>query len=190
MSLCLTGTQDHSLLAMVVQEARRAAETWGGFVGRTAVQKMMYFLKATGVPMTYRFDIYHYGPFCEEILRDVEWLIADGVITDLSDKPEKYSNYAPGEAIAELLSKHEKQIEPCREHVRQIVRAFVPMRPERLELIATLDYLYRQRKASGGRGPWKPVVLSLLQQVKGDKFSSADAARTYDVMVNAGLVDP
>ena len=94
MSLCLTGTQDHSLLAMVVQEARRAAETWGGFVGRTAVQKMMYFLKATGVPMTYRFDIYHYGPFCEEILRDVEWLIADGVITDLSDKPEKYSNYA------------------------------------------------------------------------------------------------
>lgn len=143
MSLLLADSQDHALLAMVIQEASQAASEQGSFVGRTAVQKIVYFLKAIGVPMGYRFDIHHYGPFCDEILRDVEWLIADNVIIDRSNSPEKYSNYTPAAALPELLTKY-NNLEPLRRQVQSVVRTLVPMRPERLELIATLDYLYRK----------------------------------------------
>jgi uncharacterized protein YwgA len=190
MALFLTGNRDQALLAMVIQEARQAADAQGGFVGRTALQKVMYFLKAMGVPMGYRFDIHHYGPFCDEILRDTDWLITDRVIRDRSDNASRYSNYAPGEAITELLSRHKDVTEPYREVVRKVVRALIPLRPERLELIATLDYLYRRKRASGGPGPWKQSVITQFLDLKGDKFSPEGISQSYDAMVEVGLVEP
>lgn len=189
MDLVLTGSRDQALLALVIDEARNAAGEQGGFVGRTAVQKILYFLKTRGVPMSYGFDIYHYGPFCDEVLRDADWLKADGVIRDTSPS-EKYSNYAPGPALEELLDLHRTVLEPYREHVRQTVRALVPLRPEHLELIATLDYLYRWYAASGHAGPWKDHVVSRFLELKGDRFPRAEVERTYDRITEAQLVAP
>jgi uncharacterized protein len=190
MSLLFTGSRDQALLAMVIQEAHEASARQRGFVGRTAVQKVLYFLKVLHVPMGYRFKIYHYGPYCDEIVTDTEWLLADGVIVDRSDNSRKYSNYGPGEALHELLSQHQDNVEPWRECVRSVVRVLIPMRPEKLELIATLHYLYRQQRASGRHGSWKPSVVARLLEVKQDKFRKEEVAQTYDVMVNAGLVEP
>ena len=73
------------------------------YLGRTAIQKILYFLQISGVPMRYRFDIYHYGPYCDRLSRDVEWLMADGVLKDASSNTRKYSNYRPDAAAEELL---------------------------------------------------------------------------------------
>lgn len=189
MELLLTGNHDQALLSMVIEEARAAAEEQNGFVGRTAVQKILYFLKTRGVPMGYRFDIYHYGPFCEDVLRDADWLLADGVIEDLSPNG-RYSNYAPGPALPQILEPHRETLEPLREKVREIVRALVPLRPEHLELIATLDYLHRWFLASGGNGPWKDRVVSRFFELKGDRFPREVVENTYDRITQAQLVAP
>lgn len=186
--LLLTGTWEQALLAAVIQEACRAAGQKGGFVGRTALQKLMYFLKRSGVPMSYRFDIYHYGPFCHEILRDAEWLQADGVIVDRTPDAEKFSNYAPGAALEELISAHAAEIERHRTLIRTVVGALVPMRPERLELIATLDYLYRSYAATGKPGPWKDTVVSRFLEIKGSRFSRQEVEAAYGSLCKAGLV--
>src|SRR5262249_29954036 len=135
-------------------------------------------------------DIHHYGPFCEEILRDVEWLLVDNAIVDRSDAPNKYSNYAPGTAIEELLSAHRNFLEPLRSYVESVVHALVPLKPTKLELIATLNYLYRKKKASGRRGSWKSSVVSRFQQIKAGKFSQEEVEKTYEVLAKAGLVEP
>ena len=189
MALLLTGTQDHALMAMVIQEAHKTAKRHGGFVGRTAVQKIMYFLKAIGVPMGYSFDIYHYGPFCQEILRDTEWLEADEVIADKSPQRQEYSDYAPEKALDELLKRHSRALEPYREKVQALVQTLIPLRPERLELLATIDYIYRQQLASGGNGPWKASVVSKFLGIKGDKFRQQEVEEIYDAMAEAGLVE-
>ena len=106
MSLFLSRTWEHALLAKVVEEAGDIAQQNGGFLGRTAVQKIVYFLQVLEVPMRYRFDVCHYGPFCTSILGDLEWLMADGVITDISTDPGKYSKYTPGPACDELIAKY------------------------------------------------------------------------------------
>src|SRR5262249_36230117 len=51
MSLLLTSTREHALLAMLIQEASNVMRAAGGYLGRTAIQKMMYFLHVRGVPM-------------------------------------------------------------------------------------------------------------------------------------------
>jgi len=188
MSLSLVGTRDHALLALVVKEAQPIVQT-EGFLGRTAVQKIMYFLRVLGVPMGYNFELYHYGPFCAEILTDLEWLIADNVIKDVSPEQRRYSNYQTDKNIDELLDSHTEELVPVRDSVCEIVKALSPLRPERLELFATLDYLYRQKKATGWKVQFKGWVVEKFLFFKGDKFPREDVERAYDMMANIELLE-
>jgi len=186
MPLHLTGTWEHALLAATVKAAESGAS---GYVGRTALQKMMYFLQVAGVPMRYRFDLYHYGPYCDRITHDVEWLIADEVIRDASSRTEKYSNYRPAVAVDELIGRH-PNINEHSSTIRAVVGALLPMQPEHLEIISTLDYLFRLIKAGGGHGPWKERVVERFMKVKKDKHSRATVEAAYDNLMKAGLIEP
>ena len=184
MSLFFSTERDDALLAMVVQEAHSAAGV--SYLGRTALQKTMYFLKVLGVPMDYRFDIHHYGPFCNAILHDTEMLIVDGVVVDGAAK-SRYSNYAPGPNAEELIEKHAAVLARYRQTVREVVAALAPMSPEKLELLATLHFAFAAEKASGSQGPWKERVLRRFREFKRDKFSPAEVGNGYEVLVKAGL---
>jgi uncharacterized protein YwgA len=186
-SLQLTGTWEHAVLAATAQAAENHAAK--GYLGRTAMQKIVYFLQISGVPMRYRFDIYHYGPYCDRITRDVELLVADGVLNDISPNPDKYSNYRPAEAATELIQSHKTEIQTHRDSINRVVEALLPLEPDHLELLATLDYLYRQKKAGGGSGPWKQEVINRFMQVKKDKFERAEVSVAYDSMVRAKLIE-
>src|SRR5262245_4891946 len=185
MALQLTGTWEQAVLAATV----RAAANKDGFLGRTALQKILYFLQASGLPMRYRFDIYHYGPYCSRISRDVEWLIADGVLKDASPNTEKYANYRISNAADELIQMHQAELQPHLATIDKVVKVLLPLRPERLEMLATLDYLYRQLKVGGGSGPWKERVVDRFLEVKKDKFERADVSAAYNEMASVNLFE-
>ena len=187
MSLFFSTKQDDALLAMVVQEACSADGV--SYFGRTALQKTMYFLKVLGVPMDYRFDIHHYGPFCNAILHDTEMLAVDEVIVDSATKSH-YSNYAPGQNLNKLLEAHTEVLTQYREKVREVVAVLAPMSPEKLELLATLHFAFAAETASGNQGPWKDRVLHRFYKFKRDKFTPEDVSNGYDALVRAGLATP
>jgi uncharacterized protein len=187
MPLQLTGTWEHAVLAATARAAGNHADK--GYLGRTALQKILYFLQLSGVPLRYRFDIYHYGPYCDRISRDVEWLVADGVLRDASSNPEKYSNYRPAEAADELLRLHAATLEAHQATIDKVVQTLLPLEPEHLEILATLDYLYRQIKAGGGAGPWKERVIDRFMEVKKTRFQKTAVSEAYDSMVRANLLE-
>ncbi len=189
MSLFLTRTWEHALLAKIVQEAAAVAQEEGGFLGRTAIQKIVYFLQVLDVPMRYRFDVCHYGPFCTSILGDLEWLIADEVITDSSTDQKKYSKYTPGPSCDELLNKHAAKLKDYQDTVKCTVKALLPLRPDHLELIATLDYAFREMKATVGKKPPKKIVIARFREFKGEKFKEKEILETYNRLEAAGLFD-
>lgn len=186
MPLLFSGTWEQALLAVTAQEA--VASGGDGYLGRTALQKILYFLQIAGVPMRYAFDIYHYGPYCDRVSRDVELLLADGVLKDASTSPAKYSNYRPDAGADELIGSHASALKPHRETIGKVVRSLLPLEPDHLELLATLDYPYRQLTA-GGAGPWKERVVERFVQVKKDKFPVDEVRAAYDSMVRAGLAE-
>src|SRR5438876_1215018 len=106
---------------MLVQEASAAVQQAGGCLGRTALQKLAYFLQVRGVPLRYRFDLHYYGPYCDTGPRDIDWLLADQAVVDHSPKSEEYSNYRPGPASDELLALHAQQLEPHRQTVTPVL---------------------------------------------------------------------
>src|SRR5260370_40093641 len=72
--------------------------------------------------------------------------------------------------LSELIGRHAGELEEYRSKIQAVVRALLPLEPEHLEMIATVDYAFRQLKASGGPRPTKKAVIERFVQIKGDKF--------------------
>ncbi len=187
MSLFLSRTWEHALLARVVKEAAEVAPKKGGYLGRTAIQKIVYFLQVLEVPMRYRFEVFHYGPFCNSILGDTEWLMADEVIADSSPNSEKYSKFTPGPACDELIERYSAKLQEYEDTIKSTVQALLPLQPDHLELIATLDYAFREVKATLGKKPPKKKVIARFREFKGDKFKEKEIEATYERLESAGL---
>jgi len=187
MTILFARNRDQALLALMLQEARRAADEANMYVGRTAVQKLMYFAKQMGTPMDYQFDIYHYGPFCQEIMQDIDLLTFDGVIKDKASKPE-YSNYYPSDNMEEILSLHEQELNHYREKIRDVVK-LISLKPDQLEMLSTLDFIYRKEKASVASGSIKERVLDQFFKYKENKFKKDDMLKYYDLMVEAKIFE-
>lgn len=180
--------RDQALLALVVKEGYQAAQKEGRSFGRIALQKIMYFLKVTGVPMNYRFEIYRYGPFCSQIMRDADFLEFDNVIVD--DKGEFGSSYQPSENIKEFLEEFEGQIGEFRNSVRNLAEILAPLSTKVLELYATVDFVYREQRAKNKAGPWKQTVLERFMTLKGERFNRDEVDSIYDNMCKAGIFEP
>jgi hypothetical protein len=183
MELTFADTRDQALVALAIQKA----SAHSAYLGRTAVQKIVYFLKVADVPMDYRFEIYHYGPFSDALRSDIGWLLADEVISDRSDDPSTHSNYVPGPAFENLMGKYRDDLAHYENTIQAVVSALPLSNSKQMEMIATLDYLYRATKASHPSGPYRDTVISRFQEVKGEKFTKTDIECAYDDMMKAKL---
>ena len=190
MSLLLTRTSDQAFVAAVVQEAwRHTKKRKSGYLGRTALQKIVYFMQVLSAPIGYRFTIHHFGPFCDEIVKDVEMMEVDEVVKDQRRRGSRYSNFVPGPALDELLDLHREVIKKHRPLIAEAVEALIPLEPRRLELLATMHYAYRHVRAAGGKGPWRTRTIEQFREFKDDKFSDDEIASSYDGLVRAKLVE-
>ena len=186
MNLTLEHRWEHALIAAIVDASSQKCPNC--CLGRTAIQKLLYFMNVLGVPMRYSFDIHHYGPFCPTVMHDVEWLAADGVIEDRSTE-SRYSNYKPGQGWDELSALYRQQLSQHRQKIDNVCNALSDLSSDTLELIATLDFSFRWVRARGGNGPWREAAVKKFKAIKKQKFSDDRIDTWYDVLVDAGLIE-
>ncbi len=186
MNLQLSHRWEHALLAATVDTASKKRPEC--YLGRTAIQKLLYFMKVLDVPMRYSFDIHHFGPFCSAVMNDVDWLLADEVILDRASG-RRYSNYRPGITWPELQAKFAAELNEHKATIESVCEALGDMTPENLELIATLDFSFRWVHARGGTGPWKGMTVEKFKSIKQERFRDEDINFWYDILVKAGLIE-
>ncbi|MFN8525442.1 MAG: hypothetical protein U0821_20275 [Chloroflexota bacterium] len=186
MAISLSLSTEDVLLAVLVREFR--ANQGSNFLGRTAVQKLMYFLKALGAPISDHFSIYYYGPFSEQLSGRVERLLAEGVLADTSPDRGAYSNYAIEPRGIELLERHAAQAAQHEDLVRKVVRVLGQLTPDRLELISTTHFAEQKLRVEKKAAPSADDVVGQVRQYKGERFSVDDIGSAYRAMVKAGLV--
>jgi uncharacterized protein YwgA len=78
-----------------------------GRIGKTAMQKYVYFLQEFGVDLNYRYEMYYYGPYCFELSNDLDVLNMLGVIA-IEDSP---TTYGYSIKLLDNADKYLKQIE-------------------------------------------------------------------------------
>jgi len=158
------------------------------YLGRTALQKLLYFAKALGVPLPFSFEIYTYGPYSDRVTFVAEAMLADETLQDTSKEPERYSNYRITERGKDLLERYSQHLEPHREVLEKVVRVFGRFDPNTLELIATLHFLARQVKRQWPEAPLKEEVLRRFLAIKGERFSQDDVSSWYKALEESGLI--
>lgn len=182
MNILLCNSFEDAVITYVV-------ENWGNGqtdipLGRTMVQKICYFLKAKGIPLDFKFDIYHYGPYSQELYFRMDELLADGIVCDLSGQKSK-SVYIPGENADELMNQHD--ISKYIDEIDEIIQLFNQFHPTEMELLATIHYLQTTSTQYYGKAPTKKEVIQKVLTVKRDKFSQELISRAYDALGNADL---
>jgi hypothetical protein len=186
MTLLLQHRWEHALVGAVVEAAKSACPTC--YLGRTAIQKLVYFLHVLEVPMQFTFRIHHFGPFCDDLAGVLDWLQADDIVVDDSREP-RYSDFSPAANWPQIKATYQESLHQYQGIIDSVARALGSMEPRILELIATLDFSFRWVRARGGNGPWKEPTIHKFKEIKGDKFSNEEILRWHASLVKSNLIE-
>ena len=140
----------------------------GGFVGKTHVQKTVYFAQeAAGVNLGFRFVIHHYGPYSFELDSMVQTLEAEGVLA-ITPEPDGY-----GYRISPGLNSGELEIaSSLRSRAEHIAGYFAGLQAVDLELLSTALYV-RRRLPDTDEGTWIGETRRLKPKFTEAKISEA-----------------
>lgn len=183
-------TFSNNLRAAYLTEFVRAFQKHfpNGFLGRTAMQKLVYFARATDVPVPCSFEIYNYGPYSDQVTFAVDGLLADEVLVDTSPYCSRYSNYRLASDKVLFPQELERKMTPHREQIDRVVKHLGSFRPEQLELIATLHFVHHRLESIHRKKPAQSAVIAEFHKVKGNKFDKHEVTAWYDALKNSGLV--
>jgi uncharacterized protein YwgA len=173
----------------ILVEVIRRCEVSGHQIGRTALQKIPYFLGVRGVPVEYRFDLYHYGPFCQDILYDAGLLESLGAIEDSKSGYNGGSKYKVGSNFESLLEEHQGVIKDHSSTIDEVIALLAELDATSLEVVATIDYFYRYVSAMELPEPRKEEVLRRFFEAKPQHREKASwIGQMYEQMQKIGMI--
>lgn len=132
-------------------------------IGRTAVMKFSYFLQTVRkVPLGYRFSLYTYGPFDQEVLSDLtqaenQKLVKSTLVA--------YPNGSYGYEIEAKAQKAKGVTENFQDDIRWVLKRFGNYSASELEMASTIIFVDRsikQRNEAIG-------LTELVRKVRGIK---------------------
>src|SRR5438552_3448763 len=121
----------------------------GKIEGRTRLEKVVYLLKQLGrVNFTYEFVPYHYGPYCRELVEDLDQLKEIGLVDERMNTDDygvlryDYRLTGEGEQLAEEI---EQRL--GKDELGSLIKAFDEWKDRRTyELIALAKFTMSEEK--------------------------------------------
>jgi uncharacterized protein len=126
----------HAILATCVKKAKKAP-------GRTALMKYAYLLQTVRrVPLGYRFRLYNYGPYDDDLLTDLRMATNSGT---LESTLVTYGNgygyeFKPGSSFEEKADEIARAANAYEKDLNWIIEKFGDESAARLELISTIFF--------------------------------------------------
>lgn len=151
-----------------------------GYVGHTLLQKAVYLLQAgQGLDLGYNYRLYHYGPYCSDLWRDLNSLDDSGLIRVEGERSGYGYRITPVNPDADspfgcLQAEEAAAVDDLLElmgdkHVRQ------------LESIATTEYVYLAKLKATGHPPSVEEVTEGVLQIK-PHLGAADVVAAHDLL--------
>jgi uncharacterized protein len=148
-------------------------------VGRTRLQKTVYLLQRVGLPTDYQFEMYHYGPYSEELKDDVRLASSVGALDESgrvsSGGGEPYYIFRAAENVE--VPRDLQRLQPLQPMLRTII---AQEDPTVLELAATYDAFREQ-------GNDHEPALEALREMKGQKCEGGREDRALRLLRDLGL---
>lgn len=115
-------------------------------LGKTAMMKLLFILQRVyRVPLDYNFSIYTYGPYCADVMADIDVAAAEDAI---SVSKECYQpniigyNITPAEKATDYIKKEQAFLKQYQAEIDEVVKNFGDKNAKDLELYSTVVYIY------------------------------------------------
>jgi len=194
MDILLCNQFDDAIVAYIVKKWNEVSQI---SLGRTVIQKICYFIKSKGVPIDFDFDIYHYGPYSQNLYYRMDDMTADHVVKDdnalntpnTNNVKTSKSKYLPGDNIDELLKMYSNDLNKFTSTIDSVVDVFRKYDHTSLELLSTIHFFQTTLTNFYNKPADKDEVIMKVKKAKGDKFKDDLISRTYDELKEAGIFD-
>ncbi len=158
-----------SILLKLIDQLRDK-KSWGGV---TEVQKSTYMLQSMmGVPLHFKFFLYHYGPYSRELMGELNGLRADELVRLRRDGSHYGPKYAVDEQGRNLMEDFREETEKYAGHIEFIAETFGSKGIQWLERVCTAFYVTCELE-DGEKPSDKQIRAGLLKKYKPhipDKF--------------------
>lgn len=155
--------------------------------GKTAIMKYLYILQEVfKVPLGYKFSLYTYGPYCSDVLSDLDYTEAiDGVQVYSVDMGASGYSIEPTGKTDEYINKSYKFLSKNEESINKVIELFGGMSARDLELRSTIIYLYKTYL----RNEWEVDREEIISDVRELKpyFSRIEIQEAYDVLKHKSI---
>ena len=156
-----------------------------GKIGRTVLQKIVYFLKAKGVPVRYKFDIQHYGPYSQDLYFRMDDLVAEEIVCDVSVSHSR-SEYQRGPKAEMLLEEHKIALDKYQDDTSIVLEQFNGISSEEMGLLATTHYIQCSHTIFYNAPPEKNLVVRQVMKMK-KRFTREQVEDAYHRLESAGV---
>ena len=180
----LSKDASHALVAYLVDRYTQETTTP---LGKAILHKLCYFAESIRVPLLLTFEIYHYGPFSQELCEIVENLSVDDVIIDWSMDTTS-SNFQRGPNLEDLLADHADELKRYKGALDNVAKTLSRLTATEMELASTVSYVHKSSYLWNKRPPSRRKVVASVYEIKKTKLNKNMVARVYDVLKNAGLL--
>jgi len=158
-------------------------------LSRKTVQELCYFLKVKGVPMRFRFRLYHYGPYSQPLHYRMADLVAEGYLRDLSEDFQAYSDYRPnGGASQRLLQPYLHFLKGYQRPIDSVVKMLCRLTREEKDLVSTVHYLHESHLRYHGETLSRDAVVEKAHEARGGRGERRLIESAYDALDEAGLL--
>lgn len=154
------------------------------YYGTVIAQKIMYFLQeGFGVDLGYHFYFYHYGPYSDELDRDLKIMKLYQIIS-IGYDPKELGYSIKLESEANIYLDYAKPIiNKYSKNISEVVELFGNLRPADLELLSTIHYVNTNNKKLR-----KITRIEKVQKLK-PKFSIDTIKTQYDWLARRHLLN-
>ena len=154
--------------------------------GRKALQKLVYFLKESGLPINFEFQWDRFGPYSPELATYVEDLVAEGLMESgtkklfapaAGDSGVQY-NFRLRPRASQILSSREISNDE-KAKIDRVVGLFKEIGPQNLELYASVHYVTKFFSTKIERARFPEGLFDLVNDYKPDRFGREQVVATY-----------
>jgi len=147
-------------------------------LGKIQLQKIIYFLQESDIPLKYNYEIYHYGPYCFELAGNLDSLNSSGVLDVTPDNTGygyhivqgKFSDNFYGKDLTVTTNKYKKQID-------FVLANFASCTVSEIELKATIHFVHKMLTMHEYHS--KEDIVRRVQELK-PKFTPKYISDCYD----------
>jgi len=187
-------TNDLLKVALIAKLVSKWNERVNEYPCRTTIQKLCYFAKSIGVPLGYKFSVYKYGPYSQDLFKQIDDMVIYGLLTDTcssDNSKDKVSLYFTTELADELIASYNELLNVYDEKLGSLVNCFKDISIRELELISTIHYYYIANNGfyrGADKEKLRKLTIEKVVSAKKDRFKEVEISDAFFKLEKTPLV--